>query len=166
MRNFKFSKIFVLAVLVFLVGACTRGGATEVGEKASDFTLEDLGGKAVNLSDFKGRVVILDFFATWCPPCRGEIPDFIELEKTYGPSGLSIIGVSSETPEELKDFAGSMGINYPVLVDASSKAHGIYGPIRAIPTTFIIDKDFKIRKHYVGSRSKEVFEADIKELLK
>lgn len=166
MRNFKFSKIFVLAVLVFLVGACSRGGAIEVGEKASDFTLEDLGGKAVNLSDFKGRVIILDFFATWCPPCRGEIPDFIELEKTYGPKGLSIIGVSTETQGELKDFAGSMGINYPVLVDAASKAHGVYGPIRAIPTTFIIDKDFKIRKHYIGARSKEVFEADIKELLK
>ena len=109
--------------------------------------------------------MILDFFASWCPPCRQEIPDFIELEKSYGDKGFAMIGVALVSAGEAKEFAGKMGINYPVLVDDGTASEA-YGPIRSIPTTFIIDKDGKIVKMYIGYREKTVFEADIKELLK
>lgn len=166
MRNFKRNKILLLMLAVFLVGACSRGGAIEIGESAKDFTLNDLDGKAVQLSDFKGKAIILNFFATWCPPCRSEIPDFIELENAYASKGFSVIGVSNEDPKAIKGFATKAGINYPVLIDPNDKVYTLYGPIRGIPTTFIIDKDFRIRQMYIGARSKDVFENDIKELLK
>ena len=161
----KLGKIFVLALALSMLGACSQGSAIEVGANAPDFSLSDINGKTVSLSAFSGKVVILDFFASWCPPCRQEIPDFIELEKAYGDKGFAMIGVALVSAGEAKEFAGKTGINYPVLVD-DGKASEIYGPIRSIPTTFIIDKAGKIVKIYIGFRKKSVFEADIKELLK
>lgn len=155
--------IFVLAL--FMIGACSQGSAIEIGASAPDFSLTDTNGNMVSLSAFSGKVIILDFFASWCPPCRNEIPDFIELEKAYGDKGFAMIGVALVNAGEAKEFAGKMGINYPVLVD-NGKVSEIYGPIRSIPTTFIIDKNGKIARMYIGYRAKAVFEADIKELLK
>jgi peroxiredoxin len=161
----RLGKVSTFVLALFFLGACSQGSAIEIGEKAPDFSLADINGKAVNLSAFNGKVVILDFFADWCPPCRQEIPDFIELEKSYGDKGFAMIGVALVSAGEAREFAGRMGINYPVLVD-DGKASEIYGPIRSIPTTFIIDKGGKIVKIYIGYREKAVFEADIKELLK
>jgi peroxiredoxin len=148
-----------------LVGACAKSSAVEIGDNAPDFTLTDLGGKTVHLSDFKGKVIILDFFASWCPPCRMEIPDFIELQKSYGSGNFTMVGVSLVGLDEAKDFASKEGINYPVLID-DGNASNIYGPVRSIPTTFVIGKDFKIANKYIGFRPKSVFENDIKELSK
>lgn len=161
----KLGKIFIFALALSILGACSQGSAIEIGANAPDFSLSDINGKTVSLSEFGGKVVILDFFASWCPPCRQEIPDFIELEKSYGDKGFAMVGVALVNAGEAREFAGKMGINYPVLVD-DGKASGIYGPIRSIPTTFIIDKSGKIVKMYIGYREKAVFEADIKELLK
>lgn len=157
----------VLATItaLFLVMACSQSSAVQVGENAPEFSLTDLEGRTVNLLDFKGKVIILDFFATWCPPCREEIPDFIALQKTYGEQGFSMIGVSLVSQEESKDFAAKVGVNYPILID-DGKTSAVYGPIRSIPTTFVIDKNFRIVKMYIGFRPKEEFERDIKELLK
>lgn len=165
MRHFRFSKALILVVTLLLLGACTKSGAIEIGENAPDFTLQGMDGKTVSLSDFKGKVVILDFFASWCPPCREEVPDFIALQKSYSSSGFSMIGVSLVNLQDSKDFAAKVGINYPVAID-DGKVSNIYGPIRSIPTTFIIDKNSKIVKMYIGYRSKDAFENDIKELLK
>ncbi|MBI5144397.1 MAG: redoxin domain-containing protein [Candidatus Omnitrophica bacterium] len=165
MKNFKIAKILMLALALFVTGACSRGGATEVGEEAPDFSLQDINGNTVSLSDFKGKVVILDFFASWCPPCREEIPDFANLQNSYSAQGFSVIGVSLTDLNDTKGFAGKMNINYPVLID-DGKVSGAYGPIRSIPTTFVISKDSKIAKLYIGYRPKDVFENDIKELLK
>ena len=148
-----------------MLGACSQGSAIEIGRSAPDFSLTDINGETVSFSDFNGKVVILDFFAGWCPPCRQEIPDFIELEKSYGDKGFAMIGVALTRASDAKEFAGKMGINYPVLVD-DGKVSEAYGPIRSIPTTFVIDKAGKIVKMYIGYREKAVFEADIKELLK
>jgi len=161
----RFGRIFVVALTVFILGACSQGSALEIGEKAPEFSLPDINGKTVSLSDFKGKVVILDFFASWCPPCRQEVPDFIELEKSYGDKGFAMVGVAVVTASEAKDFANNMGINYPVLVD-DGKVSNVYGPIRSIPTTFVLDKNGKVAKFYIGFRPKEVFEKDIQELLK
>jgi peroxiredoxin len=165
MRGIVFSRFLAFVLALLLLGACSEGSAIEIGEKAPDFSLADINGETVSLSQFSGKVVILDFFASWCPPCKQEIPGFIELEKTYGDKGFAMIGVAVERAGEAKEFAGKTGINYPVLVD-DGKTSEIYGPIRSIPTTFIIDKSGKIVKMYIGSREKAVFEADIKELLK
>ena len=158
-------KIAVVIMMVFLLSACSQSGAIEIGENAPDFTLTDTAGKAVKLSSFSGKVVILDFFASWCPPCRQEIPDFIALGKEYGTKGFTVIGVALEELGAAKKFAEQTGINYPVLID-DRKVSATYGPVRSIPTTFVIDRDMKVRKLYIGARPKSVFEADVKELLK
>ena len=154
----------VMAVSI-LLSAYSQGYAIEAGQAAPDFSLTNIDGQKASLTDFKGKAVILNFFASWCPPCREEIPDFITLQKTYGDKGFTFVGVSLVNVSESKDFAAKMGINYPVLID-DGKVSNLYGPVRSIPTTYIIGKDGKIVKMYIGARNKETFEADIKELLK
>jgi len=165
MKNSIFLGILGTIALIFLLGSCTCSNALEVGEQAPDFSLQNIDGRPASLSEFGGKVIILDFFASWCPPCRQEIPDFVELQKTYGDKGFTVVGVSLVSPGESKNFAVQMGINYPVLID-DGKVSALYGPVRSIPTTFVIGKDKKIIKKYIGFRPKEVFENDIKELSK
>jgi peroxiredoxin len=161
----KYVKIFIFIAVLFFAAGCTPGGAIEIGQEAPDFSLSDINGKQINLSEFRGKVIILDFFASWCPPCRQEVPDFVELQKTYGSDGLAIVGVALVNLQEAKDFAEQYKINYTVLID-DGKVSNSYGPIRSIPTTFVLDKTGKIVKMYIGFRQKNVFEADVKELLK
>ena len=158
-------KILVFIAVLFFAAGCVQGMAIEIGKGAPDFTLTDINGKQVSLSGFSGKVVILDFFASWCPPCRQEVPDFIALQKAYGDKGFAMIGVALVSAQEAKDFAEKSGINYPVLVD-DEKVSALYGPIRSIPTTFVIDREGKVVKMYIGFRPKDAFEADIKEALK
>lgn len=158
-------KISVVFMMVFLLGACSQSGALEVGGSAPDFALTDTNGESVRLSDFAGKVIILDFFASWCPPCREEIPDFIALEKEYGPKGFAVVGISLVDADQTRAFMRKMGINYSVLVD-DGRVSRTYGPVRSIPTTFLIDRDMKVRKVYIGYRTRDVFEADMNELLR
>lgn len=165
MKKYVWAKLVSIIVAVVLLGACSQGIAVESGQTAPDFSLTDIAGQKAGLSDFKGKAIILNFFASWCPPCRAEIPDFIALQKAYSDKGFTFVGVSLVDAQESKDFADKMGINYPILVD-DGKVSALYGPVRSIPTTFVIDKNMKVVKMYIGSRPKETFEADIKELLK
>lgn len=153
-----------LVFCLFFLGACSNSGAMEAGNKAVEFTLTDIDGNRVSFSDYAGKAVILNFFADWCPPCRMEVPDFIELQERYGTEGFSMIGVALVDRSAAKAFAGKMGINYPVLID-DGNVSAVYGPIRSIPTTFLIGRDGKIAKVYIGYRPKNVFENDIKEIL-
>ncbi|MFP5501938.1 MAG: TlpA disulfide reductase family protein [Candidatus Sericytochromatia bacterium] len=134
--------------------------------KAADFNLTSIEGKKFSLADFKGKVVILDFWATWCPPCREEIPDFIALQKQYRSQGLEIVGVSvdREGPSVVKKFGEEYGINYTSLM-ADDKVTAAYGGIRGLPTTFVIDRQGNIIKKYVGAQPKATFEKDVKALL-
>lgn len=133
---------------------------------APDFNLPTTDGKMLRLSDYRGKVVIIDFWATWCPPCRKGIPDLIDIKKKYGPKGVEIIGVSvdTDTKNEVIPFIKEKGINYPV-VYGNQNVYMQYGGIRAIPTTFVIDKEGKIVASYEGLVPKVTYENHIKKIL-
>jgi cytochrome c biogenesis protein CcmG/thiol:disulfide interchange protein DsbE len=133
---------------------------------APAWQLQDLDGKTVQLSDFKGKVVVLDFWATWCPPCRGEIPDFIALQNQYKDQGLVVVGVSLDQggPGVVSSFAKTEGMNYPVVMGTDDVA-ALYGDIQAIPTTFVIDRTGKVVAKHVGGTDKGTFEDEIKKAL-
>ncbi len=181
-----FAIVFILLAILMLNGQDNNTGkanlmqssqpqtvakqqADEQFPDAPGFTLTDIEGKEVSLSDFKGKVVFLNFWATWCPPCRREIPAFIELVDQYKDDGFIVVGVAVDPREfqgvdKVKPFAEQMGINYPVLYDSKGVSQ-IYGGISSIPTTFVINRDGKVVDRIVGSRPKDVFEGIIKGLL-
>jgi cytochrome c biogenesis protein CcmG/thiol:disulfide interchange protein DsbE len=131
------------------------------------FTLKDMDGADVKLSTYKGKVIVLDFWATWCGPCKVEIPAFVELQTKYRDQGLVILGLSVDDPlEKLKPFATQYKMNYPVLVGRDrDDVQDAYGPIWGIPTTFVIGRDGNICKKHMGMTTKEQFEKVIKALI-
>ena len=133
-----------------------------LGKPAPDFVLQDLEGREVKLADFAGKVVILNFWATWCPHCIKEIPDFIQLYEAYKDKGLVIIGISQDQGgvELVKKFAAAHKVSYP-LVMGDPPVSAAYGGISSIPTTFIIDRQGKLVDGVVGSREKAYFEKKI-----
>jgi thiol-disulfide isomerase/thioredoxin len=131
------------------------------------FTLKDMNGKPVKLSEYKGKVILLDFWATWCGPCKAEIPNFVELQQQYGSQGLVVLGFSvDDTVDKLKPFASELKMNYPVLVGLGrDDVQDAFGPIWGIPTTFLISRDGKICRKNTGVQGKAKYERDIKALL-
>jgi thiol-disulfide isomerase/thioredoxin len=136
------------------------------GQLAPDFDLKSLEGKNVKLSDFRGKAVLLNFWATWCGPCKIEMPWFVELQKQYGPQGLQIVGVAMDdsSPEEIAKFVKEMGVNYPILLGTESVGQS-YGGVGALPTTFFVDRDGKFVAREFGLQSRSVFVDHIKEAL-
>jgi cytochrome c biogenesis protein CcmG/thiol:disulfide interchange protein DsbE len=133
---------------------------------AANFQLKDINGKTVSLSDYKGKVVLVNFWATWCPPCRMEIPHFIELQNQYKDKGFIILGLAGddEGAKVVKPFAEKMKINYPVLIQDEQVADN-YGGIVGIPTSFLIDTKGQIIKKYIGYTETSVIIKDMKPLL-
>ncbi|MFB0553912.1 MAG: peroxiredoxin family protein [Phycisphaerae bacterium] len=133
------------------------------GKPAPDFALTDLDGKEHKLSDYKGKKVLLVFWATWCPPCRKEIPDLIELRKTVSEDNLAMLAISNEKPDLVKSFVTQAKINYTVLLDPSTLP-GPYNTINAIPSSFFIDPEGKIKLATSGlvslSEIKAILEAE------
>lgn len=137
---------------------------------APDFTLQSLDGERYTLSKLRGKVVLINFWATWCGPCRREIPDLTRLHDKYGEQGFIVLGISMDdlAPDQIKRFADNYKISYPVLHGPYSELMKIaqaYGGIGAIPTTFLVDKQGKIRAKYIGARNEKTFLADIIPLL-
>lgn len=132
-----------------------------------DFTVKDMNGATVKLSSFKGKVILLDFWATWCPPCKAEIPGFVELQDAYREKGLQVLGVSvDDTPDKLKPFATEFKMNYPVLVGLErDDLQDAYGPMWGIPTTYLIARDGRICRKNSGIVGKAQYESDIQGLL-
>jgi thiol-disulfide isomerase/thioredoxin len=153
-------------------GASPQGPATSscpANAKAANlnFTMKDVNGKDVTLSSLKGKVVLLDFWATWCGPCKIEIPWFIEFQNKYGKDGLQVVGVSvDDTIDKLKPFAAEMKMNYPILQGLGhDDVQDAFGPIWGIPVTVVISRDGKICAKHTGMSSKAAFEKEIKALM-
>lgn len=132
-----------------------------------DFTLKDMNGASVKLADFKGKVILVNFWATWCPPCKAELPGLIELYDRYKDQGFVILGISGDDdPETLRAFASDWKINYPMIVGRDEASlMDAYGPIYGYPISVIVGRDGALCGRHVGPATKEEFEREIKALL-
>jgi cytochrome c biogenesis protein CcmG/thiol:disulfide interchange protein DsbE len=157
----KFISILIPLALVLFVyaGAEKAISLNKDYPVAPDFTITDLFGNEISLSDYEGKVVLLNFWATWCAPCRAEIPDFIEIYEKYRDKGLVILGISLDSGNEnkIRNFVKEYKISYPVAKGALSLARK-YESGRLIPETIIIDREGKIRHKHTGPMSKETIE--------
>jgi len=132
---------------------------------APDFTLPQLEGPPLTLSSYRGKVVLLDFWATWCDPCREETPHLVDLQQRYGDRGLQIIGVSMDDgPEPVRAFYQQFHINYPVVL-GNAKTGELYGGVLGLPIAFLIDRDGRIYAKHIGATDVGVFEKEVKSLL-
>jgi peroxiredoxin len=171
-------KIIIFALMVVIVagllllgkfrGSLPGGRARTAipaskGHNAPDFELTDLQGHAVRLSDLRGKAVVLNFWATWCPPCKEEIPWFVELQKRYGAQGLQIVGVAMDDGDQkdVEKFAAENSINYPVLLGKEKVAEK-YGGIDYLPTTFYIDRNGVVMDRVFGQPGRNEIEQSVK----
>ena len=169
----RWAGVFVGSVLALTMLSQTTGAAVPAGcdpkAKAANlkFSLKDITGKDVALSSYKGKVILLDFWATWCAPCKVEIPWFVEFYKKYQTRGFVVLGVSVDDPvSKLEPFVTRYKMNYPVLIgDARDDVKDAYGPLVGFPTSVLIGRDGTICKTHVGFAPKEQFERDINALL-
>jgi peroxiredoxin len=148
------------------VAAATMMKTGKDRKPAPEFELKDADGKTVRLSDYKGKVVLLDFWATWCGPCKIEIPWFIDFERRYKDKGFAVIGVSMDEEgwTAIKPFVSELAINYRILQGNDATAQ-LYGGVDALPTTFLIDREGKIAETHAGLAGKDDFEDGIKKLV-
>lgn len=137
-----------------------------IGNLAPDFDLQTLDGKSLKLSDLRGKAVLLNFWATYCEPCKIEMPWFVELQKEYGPQGFQIVGVAMDdaSTEDIAKFAKEMGVNYPILLGKESVGQS-YGGVSVLPTTFFVDRDGRLIAREFGLQSRSVFVDHIKKAM-
>ena len=165
------SAIRISIALALCCGAASAEEVCSAHAKTADlhFIFKDLQGRNVTLSDYKGKVVLLDFWATWCPPCRKEIPGFVELYNTYKSRGLMVIGVSMDDIEDTADvkrFAEQLKIDYPILLGfgRDDDLKPVFGEL-PLPTSFVIARDGRICARHDGLTAKEPIEREISALL-
>ncbi len=171
------SAITVIIIMLFNLG----NGFSEEPEKPADsgigpytsnvweaepLSLKDIEGVTRSLDEWKGKVILLNFWATWCPPCKREIPDFIEYQNHYGDAGLQIIGIGIDEPERIAEYSNTMGINYPVLIATDSQMMSSWGnEQQVLPYSVIIDQTGEVRYIHRGELDQKVFDAEIKPLI-
>lgn len=168
-KSFRFLarvSILVLAALLLLFIARVKTLRPSHPYPAPDFTLRELNGSSVRLSSFRGKGVVLNFWATWCAPCRTEIPWFIQLQKEYGPRGLQVVGVSMDDAgsKAVEQFVEKMGMNYPVLLD-DGHVSSLYGATQVLPTTYYISRNGMVLALAKGVIGEDKVEANIREIL-
>ena len=148
--------------------AQAQGSVCSANQKPAnlDFTVKDMNGQEVRFSSYKGKVILLNFWATWCGPCKAEIPGFVELQAQYN-RDLVVLGFSVDDPaEKVKAFATQYAMNYPVLIGLGREdVQEAFGPIWGIPTSFVIGRDGRVCKKHMGMASKDQIEREIKGLL-
>ena len=181
MLNFKSYKLLIALAVVGLVLALgvigflltqantknepTANSSLETREPAPNFTLALLGGKSFQFSNHKGKPVLINFFASWCLPCREEMPVLVKIAHEYGPKGVVLLGIAvDDTEEKMKDFIARYGVNFPVGLDKTAeiqKSFGLYG----IPTTYFIDKQGVINYFHSGAVTEELLQHELDKLL-
>lgn len=157
---------FFVAVVLLILSLVTSGYAEIVGEMPAFSLSSAVDGKTFQSDDFKGQVLLVTFFATWCPPCRQEIPTLIKLQDKYSSKEFSVIGLSVDEkgPKVVVKLIDKTKINYPVLM-ADGKVAREFGGIAGIPTSFLVDREGKIFKRYPGYVPQSLLEKDIKSIL-
>jgi thiol-disulfide isomerase/thioredoxin len=150
------------------VSAAPKAAAASMPKlgKAPAWELKDIDGATVRSDQFAGKVIVVDFWATWCPPCRAEIPGYVELQKKYGKDGFAIIGVSLDQagPEVVKAFAGKNAVNYTMVMGTDAVV-AAFGGVEAIPTTFLIDRTGQIRDRKLGAEETAEYEKKVLSVL-
>ena len=176
MSALRLSSVLAIALLggCLMYGCTSRPRSARTGpvkpdkdrHQAPDFALKDVNGKTVRLSDYRGKVVLLDFWATWCGPCQIEIPWFVDLERRNKDKGFAVLGVSMDDDgwESVKPFLSHLGVNYRVVIGDGETAQ-LYGGVDALPTTFLIDRGGKIAAVHVGLADRRDFEDGVEQLL-
>src|ERR1035437_7951858 len=156
-------KLSIYLIMIYTLAGCSK--SSHNNNKAPEFTLVSTDGKDIRLSEYKGKVVIIDFWATWCGPCRKGIPDLIELQKEFG-KDIVVIGISldTDTKEEVIPFMQKIGINYPVAYGTFEVTQQ-YGGVEGIPTSFVINKKGEIVGKHVGLVPKSEYTDQINKLL-
>lgn len=159
-------KLSMLSLVLLTMVVFASVGMTDDLGQVPDFTLESTNGSSVSLADSNGKIRVIDFWATWCPPCRKGIPEFVELYDEYKGQGVEVIGISMDQGgmDVVRPFAERMNMNYPVLL-GDAKVVADFGGVKAIPTAFVVDQKGNIIKKYIGYQPKAVFENDIQILL-
>jgi len=154
-KNFK-KLVACLLLFVFFLFPSKPGNSAQSFQAAPDFRISDLEGKTHTLNDYRGKILLVNFWATWCPPCRAEIPDFVEVYAAEKDKGLAILGISVDDlpASELLNFVRRYKINYPVAL-ATSEIINQFQPGEFIPTTIFIDKNGRIRHKHVGLLNKK-----------
>jgi peroxiredoxin len=129
------------------------------GRLAPDFELESLDGKSVRLSDFHGKVVLLNFWATWCVPCKVEMPWFVELQNKYRTEGLQVVGIAMDdaSQQDLRKFTNDLGVNYPILIGTDTVGNS-YGGVQFLPVSLYISRDGRLVDKVFGLKSKDEVE--------
>jgi len=157
---------------VLLLAACFAAGAQTattaeplVGKKAPEFTRRDLNGARVDLAGYRGKVVLLDFWATWCASCQVEMPVFVQWQREYGPRGLQVIGISmDDDPALARRMKAKLQLNYPVAM-GDEKLGQIYGGVLGLPLTYLIDRKGKVSAKFQGETDLKTIEKQLKALL-
>jgi len=171
MRNRLLTVLTLLIAVVALFFLVRHHGlpataSAEQGEVAPDFSLKELNGQPLTLSSLRGKVVLLDFWATWCVPCREETPHLVDLQNKYGAQGLQIIGISmDDTADPVRDFYQKFKMNYPVVM-GDAKTGELYGGVLGLPIAFIIDREGRITSRHIGATAPGVFDAEVLKLLR
>lgn len=160
-------RVFTKIVVVLLLSLFGSGLiAADSNQKAPNFSLKTFNGKSIELAKLKGQVVVLNFWATWCGPCRAEIPGFLEMYEKYKTKGLEIVGISLDDGgwPDVNPFVEKYKISYPVVIGDEKLARA-YGNIQAIPTTFIVNKEGFIVDRHIGYMTKDDLEKKLQTLL-
>lgn len=162
----RFGVLTALAVVICAASSATPVRAGTVDEPAPPFVVKSTEGQTVRLAQLRGRPVILDFWATWCIPCRASLPDLNEMQQRYAGRGLVVVGLSVDDgdSQEVKRFAKRMGLRFPVAL-ADERVMDQYGPIRSIPTTFFINRNGLVVRRVVGYVDSETLQQYVQEIL-